>query len=275
MFGCFIQNSCGNFGWTFTRSLTAYDHSLHRHCSYGVKCIFRHLPISRHRQVNAFSYIIFVRFLKLFSCVSVTFVNWCVAFCSIAQSSLVWVMIYSKTPSIKLQNFVPFWQPLCEIPASKFRRFRRRRDRQQNVKWYRLGIPCGQTCASVKDWCMSLHVSRDPRPKFTSFGNNCRLATPLTCRISPLSHVKCARYLLPRKWNKAHKNPLRPIRHQCPSLCKISSRSAKRCTRNAVQLLHPSVSWRPGVFQRANVHQIRQNYGEAIGVSSSWISIKM
>jgi len=40
--------------------------SIHLHCSYGVKYIIHHLPISKRRQVHAFSYIIFMRFHKLF-----------------------------------------------------------------------------------------------------------------------------------------------------------------------------------------------------------------
>ena len=40
--------------------------SIHLHCSYGVKHIIHHLPISKRRQVHAFSYIIFMRFHKLF-----------------------------------------------------------------------------------------------------------------------------------------------------------------------------------------------------------------
>ena len=42
-----------------------YDHSLHQHCSY-VNYNTSLIAISKHRQVHAFSYIIFIRFHKLF-----------------------------------------------------------------------------------------------------------------------------------------------------------------------------------------------------------------
>jgi len=34
---------------------------------------------------------------------------------SLGQSSLIWVVLYSKAPSIKLPNFIPFWKPSYEI----------------------------------------------------------------------------------------------------------------------------------------------------------------
>jgi len=76
------------------------------------------------------------------------------------------------------------------------------------------------------------------------------------CQISPCSGKKCARYplskiyMLPEKWTKIHRNPLRSATH--PSLCQISWRSAKRCTRKALQnmliscsILAPQGSPRP------------------------------
>ena len=46
------------------------------------------------------------------------------------------------------------------------------------------------------------------------------------------------KFMLPPKMGKVHQKPLRSATHHCPSLCKISSRSAKRCMRKALQFLH-------------------------------------
>ena len=57
-----------------------------------------------------------------------------------------WVVMYNKATSINLPNFIPFWQPLYEIPATKLRRLRWQHDPQkhrQNSKQYSLCIPCG------------------------------------------------------------------------------------------------------------------------------------
>jgi len=40
-----------------------------------------------------------------------------------AQVPSIWVVTYSKAPSIKLPNFVPFWKHLYEIFAAKVHRF--------------------------------------------------------------------------------------------------------------------------------------------------------
>ena len=51
-------------------------------------------------------------------------------------------------------------------------------------------------------------------------------------------------------------SPLRSAMHQCPSSCQISSLSAKRCMRKALQFfLHPSLLWCPRGTPWAKVHQ--------------------
>ena len=63
--------------------------------------------------------------------------------------------------------------------------------------------------------------------------------------------------MLPEKWTEVHQNPLRSATLQCPSVCQISSRSAKRYTRKALHFLHPSVFWRPRGTLWATGHQSR------------------
>ena len=58
-------------------------------CNGFTRDIIHHLPISKHiDKCMRFhrAYIIFMRFHKLFSCVCVTFVNWCVAFLKYSRS---------------------------------------------------------------------------------------------------------------------------------------------------------------------------------------------
>jgi len=71
------------------------------------------------------------------------------------QSSPIWVMTYSKTPSIKLPNFVRSWKPVYEISAAKVHLFHGRQDRHIEKK----------SSASVKDWCKSLHDIAGPRAR--------------------------------------------------------------------------------------------------------------
>ena len=61
---------------------------------------------------------------------------------------------------------------------------------------------------------------------------SCKRGTTLPNFGSPtrsVRDIRCRKFLLPEKQAKVHQNPLRPATHHCPSLCQISSRSAKRC----------------------------------------------
>jgi len=49
----------------------------------------------------------------------------------------------SKAPSTNLPNFVPFWKPLCDISAAKYRRFLWRRDPHKTVNDIVSALPCG------------------------------------------------------------------------------------------------------------------------------------
>jgi len=93
-------------------------------------------------------------------------------------------------------------------------------------------------------------IAGPPDQSSRNSGNKCPLARRVTvpnfvtlCQeqfyISAVENLCC------RKWTKVHQNHLRPATHQCPSSCQISSRSAKWCARKTLQILHPSLFWRP------------------------------
>jgi len=74
-------------------------------------------------------------------------------------------------------------------------------------------------------------------------GNKCPFARhvtmPFFCATTRcVRNIRCRKFMLPKKWTKVHQNSLRSAMHQCPWLRQISSRSAKRCTRKALQFFH-------------------------------------
>jgi len=81
----------------------------------------------------------------------------------LSQSSPILAMVCSKTPSIKLLNFVPIWKPTCEISAAKIRRFRRRRDRHKKQTLYDIvcALLCGDNKTLTRMWA---DAQRDGRP---------------------------------------------------------------------------------------------------------------
>jgi len=87
-------------------------------------------------------------------------------------------------------------------------------------------------------------VSRDPEPKFTKFGKQVSIGQrPQWCQIShpptaSVRDIRCQKFVLPPKWIKVHQTcyvTMPVIVPYYPSLCQISSRLAKRCTRKALQ----------------------------------------
>ena len=91
---------------------------------------------------------------------------------------------------------------------------------------------------------MSPHGIAGPPDKSSSNSKNwkkCWLARPLMVpnfvalrqEVCEISNVK--NFCSPEKWTKVHQNRLRPATHKCPSLCQISSSSAKQCTRKVLQ----------------------------------------
>jgi len=72
--------------------------------------------------------------------------------------------------------------------------------------------------------------------KFTKFGKQVSIGqthnrSKFPCHTTRnVRTIRCRKFLLPQKWTKVHQNRKWPATHQCPSLCQISSRSAKRHT---------------------------------------------
>jgi len=91
-------------------------------------------------------------------------------------------------------------------------------------------------------------VSRDPPNQSSRNSGNkwqCQLARPLLVpnfvvlwQEESMRDVRCGKFVLPEKWTKVQQNPLKSVTHQCLYLCQISSRSAKRCMRKALQFFY-------------------------------------
>jgi len=90
---------------------------------------------------------------------------------------------------------------------------------------------------------MSLHVSRDPRPKFTSFGNNCH--TPNLPNFAALPREVCeisAAEEMKQSSQKSLKTYQAPMPLVVQNFIALGQTMYEKC----VTILHPSVSWRPG-----------------------------
>jgi len=83
-------------------------------------------------------------------------------------------------------------------------------------------------------------------------GNKFRMASPLTLPNFVALRQECARYRPSKiyatgKVDQSSSKSLNKLSatHQCPSLCEISSRSARNVRGKSYRFLHLSVCWRP------------------------------
>jgi len=105
---------------------------------------------------------------------------------------------------------------------------------------------------------MSPHgIARPSNQSSQNSRSKCRLAGPVTPPnfIALRQEVCAVEIFFSHKVDQVYQNRLRPAAHRCPSLCQISSRSAKRCTRKVLQIfILFSILLRHG-DQWAKVHQ--------------------